>query len=162
MLCVLSHSVMSNSLQPRGLQPGRLFCPWGFSRQDYWTGLPCPPPGDLPHIEIKVRSPALRADPLPTEPWKYKTECHPATRRTEVLTWASLVAQSTHATLCMSLKNTTWVFEATHQRQCVIWLQLYEKPRVGKSNRAAKWSLIGNGVWLKMDIGFLYGVMKIF
>ena len=27
-------------------QPG--FCPWGFSKQDYWSELPCPPPEDLP------------------------------------------------------------------------------------------------------------------
>ena len=25
----------------------RLLCPWGFSRQEHWSGLPCPPPGDL-------------------------------------------------------------------------------------------------------------------
>ena len=30
-----------------------------FSRQEYWSGLPCPPPGDLPHPGIKPRSPAL-------------------------------------------------------------------------------------------------------
>ena len=31
------------------LNPGaaRLLCPWGFSRQECWSGLPCPPPGDL-------------------------------------------------------------------------------------------------------------------
>ena len=28
----------------------------GFSRQEYWSGLPCPPPGDLPHQEIKLVS----------------------------------------------------------------------------------------------------------
>ena len=33
--------------EPHGLQPVRLLCPWGFSRQEYWSGLPCPPPGDL-------------------------------------------------------------------------------------------------------------------
>ena len=31
---------------PHGLQPARLFCPWGFSRQEYWSELPCPPPGE--------------------------------------------------------------------------------------------------------------------
>ena len=31
----------------------------GFSRQEYWSGLPCPPPGDLPNLEIKPTSPAL-------------------------------------------------------------------------------------------------------
>ena len=44
MCCVLSRSVVSNSLQPHGLQPARLLCSWGFSRQKYWSGLPCPPP----------------------------------------------------------------------------------------------------------------------
>ena len=34
---MLCHSVVSNSLQPHGLQPARLFCPWGFSRQEYWS-----------------------------------------------------------------------------------------------------------------------------
>ena len=40
----------------------------GFSRQDYWSGLPCPPPGDLPDPGIESRSPALQADSLPSEP----------------------------------------------------------------------------------------------
>ena len=34
----------------------------GFSRQEYWNGLPCPPPGDLPDPGIKSESPALQAD----------------------------------------------------------------------------------------------------
>ena len=29
------------TLWPHGLQPSRLLCPWGFSRQEYWSGLPC-------------------------------------------------------------------------------------------------------------------------
>ena len=45
---VVSLSVLSNSLQPYGLLPARLLCPWGFSRQEYWSGLPCPPPGIFP------------------------------------------------------------------------------------------------------------------
>ena len=40
----------------------------GFSRQEYWSGLPFPPPGDLPNSGIKSRSPALQADALPSEP----------------------------------------------------------------------------------------------
>ena len=39
-----------------------------FSRQEYWSGLPCPPPGDLPNPGIKPRFPALQADSLPSEP----------------------------------------------------------------------------------------------
>ena len=40
----------------------------GFPRQEYWSGLPCPPPGDLPDPGIEPRSTALQADSLPTEP----------------------------------------------------------------------------------------------
>ena len=58
---------MSDSLRPHGLQPARLLCPWGFSRQEYWSGLPCPPPGDLPNPGIQPRSPGLQADSLPSE-----------------------------------------------------------------------------------------------
>ena len=34
----------------------------GFSRQEYWSGLPFPPPGDLPNPGIEPRSPTLQAD----------------------------------------------------------------------------------------------------
>ena len=39
----------------------------GFSRQEYWSGLPFPSPGDLPDPGIEPRSPALQADALLTE-----------------------------------------------------------------------------------------------
>ena len=39
----------------------------GFSRQEYWSGLPFPSPGDLPNPGIEPGSPALQADSLPTE-----------------------------------------------------------------------------------------------
>ena len=43
----------------------------GFSRQEYWSGLPFPSPGDLPDLGIEPESsvsPALQADSLPAEP----------------------------------------------------------------------------------------------
>ena len=40
----------------------------GFSGQEYWSGLPCPPPGDLPNPGIEPRSPALQVDYLPSKP----------------------------------------------------------------------------------------------
>ena len=63
----------------KSLSPVRLFgTPWtvayqappsvGFSRQEYWSGLPFPSPGDLPNPGIEPRSPALLADALPSEP----------------------------------------------------------------------------------------------
>ena len=40
----------------------------GILRQEYWSGLPFPSPGDLPSPGIEPRSPALQADSLPSEP----------------------------------------------------------------------------------------------
>ena len=40
----------------------------GPSRQEYWSGLPCPSPGDLRAPGIASRSPSLQADSLPSEP----------------------------------------------------------------------------------------------
>ena len=39
-----------------------------FSRPEYWNGLPCPPPGDLPNPGVEPRSSTLQADSLPSEP----------------------------------------------------------------------------------------------
>ena len=63
----------------RSLSPvGLLVTPWtvvcqaplslGLPRQEFWSGLTFPSPGDLPDQRIKARSPALQADSLPSEP----------------------------------------------------------------------------------------------
>ena len=69
---MLSFKVVSNSLQPHGLQPTRLFSPWGFFRQEYWSGLPSPPPGDLPNPGIEPTSLIIsciwQVEPLPLAP----------------------------------------------------------------------------------------------
>ena len=44
----------------------------GFSRQEYWSGLPCPPPGDLPDPGIETvspSSPSLQVNSLPLSYW---------------------------------------------------------------------------------------------
>ena len=65
----VSHSIMSDSLQPSGLYVARQVpLSIGFSRQEYWSGLPFPSPGDLPNPGIKPGSPALQANSLPAEP----------------------------------------------------------------------------------------------
>ena len=62
-----SHSVGSDSATPWTVthQPP-LFM--GFSRQEYWGGLPFPFPGDLPNPGMEPRSPALQADFFNTDP----------------------------------------------------------------------------------------------
>ena len=47
----------------------------GFSRQERWSGLPFPSPGDLPDPGIEARSPALEADALTSEPRGKPKEC---------------------------------------------------------------------------------------
>ena len=71
-ICVLSCSVVSNSETPWTVA-ARLLCLWGFSRQEYWSGLPGPPPQDCPNPGIEPRCPTLQADSLPSEsPGKWK------------------------------------------------------------------------------------------
>ena len=46
----------------------------GFSRQEYWSGLPFPSPGDLPNPGIEPGSPALQANALTSEPPRQRNE----------------------------------------------------------------------------------------
>ena len=58
----------SLSWRPHGPWSARHLCPWGFSRQEYWSGLPFPSPGDLLNPWIEPGSPTLQADSLLSEP----------------------------------------------------------------------------------------------
>ena len=62
--CWFSRQVMSNSCDPVDYSlPGSLSM--GFSRQEYWSGLPFPSPGDRPDPRLEPGSPALQVDSLP-------------------------------------------------------------------------------------------------
>ena len=69
-MCMCACSVASNSLQPLDCTlPGSSVM--GFSRQEYWSGLPFPTPGDLPDpgIEpVSLLSPALAGGFFTTAP----------------------------------------------------------------------------------------------
>ena len=68
LLFLFSRSVMSDSF----VTPWTVACQaplsMGFSSREYWSVLPCPPPGDLPNLGIEPRSPILQADSLPSHP----------------------------------------------------------------------------------------------
>ena len=55
---------MSDSLQSHGLWPARFLCLWDFSRQEYFSGLPFPSPGDLPDPGIEALIPILQIQKL--------------------------------------------------------------------------------------------------
>ena len=63
-MCVLSHVQLFVTLWTVAHQAP---LSKGFLKQEYWSGMPFPSPGDLPDPGIKPRSPALQADSLPTE-----------------------------------------------------------------------------------------------
>ena len=67
LLLLLLSSVMTNFLAPCTVTRQAPLS-MEFSRQEYWSGLPCPPPGDLPNLGMEPRSPALQTDSLPSEP----------------------------------------------------------------------------------------------
>ena len=63
----LNNSVVSDSATP-WIVAYQALTSMGFSRQECWSGLPFPSPGDLPNPGIELASPSLRADALPSEP----------------------------------------------------------------------------------------------
>ena len=56
MLCVLSHFSHVQLFETLWTVPCQAPLFMGFSRHEYWSGLLCPPPGDLPDAEIEPRS----------------------------------------------------------------------------------------------------------
>ena len=68
LFCSLVTSCVQLFCDPHGLQPARFLCPWDSSRQEYWSGLSLPSPGDLPNSGIKPMSPALASRLFTIEP----------------------------------------------------------------------------------------------
>ena len=63
-----SCSVMSDSFATPWIVAHQALLFMGFSRQEYWNGLPFPSPGYVPDPGIEPGSPSLQADSLPSEP----------------------------------------------------------------------------------------------
>ena len=67
-MCIKSLEWCLPLCDPMDCKSPSLHCPWGFSRQEYWSGLPFPSLGDLPDPGIEPASPILQADDLLPEP----------------------------------------------------------------------------------------------
>ena len=68
--CMLSGSSCVPFFATPWIVAGQASLSMGFSRQEYWSGLLCPPPGDLPNPGIKPGSPALQANSLLLSHWE--------------------------------------------------------------------------------------------
>ena len=88
----------------------------GFSRQELWSGLSFPSPGDLPDPEIKPRSPALQADLLPTELLGKPSErtrvkmWYRAKNQPEEATGVSVVSHRSHGLVLASGTSELWIY----------------------------------------------------
>ena len=90
-----------------------------FSRPEYWSGLPCPPPGDLPNPRIEPRSPALQVDCLLSEP--------PGKPLSRLLFTAPFCVMSSLGSVvrenwCLLLILNKWGAFPLHCLVCLIWL----------------------------------------
>ena len=71
--CMLSHFSRVQLCVTLWAVAGQAPLSMRFSRQEYWSGLPCPPPGDLPDAGIEPRSLSLQADYLQSKPPGYNS-----------------------------------------------------------------------------------------
>ena len=97
MLCSGNHqdAVNQRRVYPQSLSRVRLFVtPWTvacqaplsmrFSWQEYWSGLPDPPSGDLPHPGIEAMSPVLQVGSLLLSPWGSSQRNYPPVKKNTV------------------------------------------------------------------------------
>jgi len=132
-----------------------------FSRQEYGSGLPFPPPGDLPDPGIEPGSPTLQADTLPSEPPGNTMKYYSAIKGNEALihatTWVNLES--------IRLNETSQTQKTPYCMISFIWCvqkrQLYwdRKQISGCRRQRKKWEKWG--VMMKGK-NFLFGVMKMF
>ena len=127
----------------------------GFSRQQYWRGLPCPSPGHLPNSGIEPRSPALQADSLLPEPSREHREPSPVSRGdlNEVTVLSCLEAASSkqpppqellwlHVNETGSLCLTTWISLRDVPASLLEFSTGFNHPRLGTASPQI------TGIWL--------------
>ena len=121
----------------------------GFSRQQYWSGLPFPPPGDFPDLRIEPGSPALQADALPSEPpgkpvgSQKKQEISRKTSTASLTTWKPLTVWIT--TNCGKYWK-RWEYQTDHLTCLLRNLYAGQESTVRTAHGTTDWFQIGKGV----------------
>jgi len=95
----------------------------GFSRQEYWSGLPFPSPGDLPDPGIELASPALQADSVPpvTCPPDHHTKFLP-NRNLPYISSRAFTLQVKHI-LCLSFVDVEYLTVTFHVKKKSLHIQ---------------------------------------
>ena len=117
----------------------------GFSRQEYWSGLPCPPPRDLPNPGIKPRSPTWQADSLQLCPTLFKTmdyRVH-AILQARILEWVAIPSSRG------SSQPRDWTQYLPHCGQIPYQLSHKGKPVISKNQTKPKIQS-----WITMQLNF--------
>ena len=100
--------------------------PMGFSRQEYWSGLPFPSPGDLPNPGIESRFPTLQIDPLPSE----------SPGRATMMDYCLVIKRSKLVYMCNNTdklqKDFCWLKETSLKTShiCSIYMKLSKKRKL--------------------------------
>ena len=89
-----------------------------FSRQEYWSGLPFPSPGDLPDPGIELRPPALQAVSLPSEPLGKPRLCKERSKLNKKTNNPIKIGIQNY--LCITLLFYKFLFEFVYFSQLVI------------------------------------------
>ena len=90
----------------------------GFSRQEYWSGLPFPSPGDLPNPGIEPKSPTLQADALtselPGKPQMYSIAKNKFTKEIYVISLKEIKCQYKHSENNLARMNFRFMSSGKH------------------------------------------------
>ena len=165
-LCaVLSLSVKYDSLWPHGQRSLTGCSPWGFSRQEYWSGLPCPSPGGLPNPGIEPRSPVLQADSWPSEPLG-KLSCKNGCTFEPIIFFPLL--DLTLALWCEGIFILSWFWETWEGRRMLLQRAqvLRLAPHLTGAGKAQKWgpaegmSLLATTLWYGVESEWHPGRVK--
>ena len=93
----------------------------GFSRQEYWSGLPCTPLGDLPDPEIKPVSPTLKADSFPLSHQEATIEYDSALKEKGTLSYIIMGMNLENFMLCginQTQKDKLWEMAKDREAWC--------------------------------------------
>ena len=122
----------------------------GFFRQEYWSGLPFPSPGDLSDPGIEPRSPALQADALTSEPpgkpiWIWELDYKESWAPKNWCFWIVVLEKTLKSPLDCKIKpvhpkgNQSWIFiESTDAEAPILWPPDVNSQAIRKEHDAGK------------------------